>query len=332
MLRLVKVLVSAGLITLLIWKADLGEFWNDLDRVRPGLTILAVVLLALQYPVSAWKWRISLRLHGVDYPYLYLLRVLCIAFFFNNFLPTAIGGDGYRAVRTMDKSTRKIYSISAVILERLVGLLVLVFLGYLCAIYLIIDGDLLHGRWLAAAVMVVTAALLVLLLAFWLGLHTKLIRGLKKVPKLEPIYESLRVLSNNSAKFFGLVGASLVFQLLAIGVIGMLFAALGLPWKLAESGFTAATAGVAGMLPISINGIGVIEGSFVAAAWESGLPSTDAIVVALFLRIFMLASSVVFGLMYAVEPRTPIGSTSEGDATDATPAKKTPLPASDGSS
>lgn len=329
MLRIVKVLVSASLIALLVWKADLGEFWRDLESVRPGITILAVVLLAVQYPVSAWKWRISLRLHNVDYPFIYLLRVLCIAFFFNNFLPTSIGGDGYRAVRTMDRSPRKIYAISAVVLERLVGLLALLFIGYLCAIYLIAFGDLLHGGWLKAAVLAATGGMLVVLIGIWLGLHTKLLQGLQKVPKLEPIYESLRVLGNNSGKFIGLVGASFVFQLLAISVIGMLFAALGLYWKLAESGFTAAAAGVAGVLPISFNGIGVVEGSFVAAAWESGLPSADAIVVALFLRIFMLVSSVVFGLLYAVEPRTPV-VTSEGDATDGTPAKKTPLPASDG--
>ena len=170
MLRLLKIAVSATLIGVLVWQADLGTFAADLDRIDPLIFLLALGLLAVQYPVSAWKWQISLRLHDVRYEYPFLLRVLCIAFFFNNFLPTAIGGDAYRAYRTMDRARRKAHPISAVIVERLLGIIALLFLGYLSGIYLIFRGELLHRDLIVVLIAAGTIGIVLLLIMLRTGL------------------------------------------------------------------------------------------------------------------------------------------------------------------
>ena len=53
--------------------------------------------------------------------------------------------------------------------------------------------------------------------------------------------------------------------------------------------------------PLSINGIGIVEGSFAVAAVIASLPYSEAVIVALFIRAFGLASSVIFGILYALE-------------------------------
>ena len=82
-----------------------------------------------------------------------------------------------------------------------------------------------------------------------------------------------------------------------------MFASIGIAGQLAESGFTAAAAGIAGVLPISINGVGVVEGSFVVAAVEAGLPYSESVLVAICLRGYMILSSIAFGVLYALEPK-----------------------------
>jgi uncharacterized protein (TIRG00374 family) len=302
MLRLLKIVVSTSLIGLLVWKADLGTFAADLERIDRVIFGIALLLLIIQYPISAWKWQISLRLHSVEYGYSFLLRMLCIAFFFNNFLPTAIGGDAYRAFRTMDRAGRKAHPISAVILERLLGIVALLLLGYVAGIYLVVNGNLLHREWIMLALAATTACMFAVAFAWMMGLFGKITEWMKNVSKLEPLYDSLRVIGDNKRHLVPLIAMSFVFQCLAVLAVSALFASIGLFGKLFESAFIAVAAGVAGVLPLSINGIGVVEGSFVVAAWEAGLPYSDAIIVALFLRVFMLASSVVFGLLYAIQP------------------------------
>jgi uncharacterized protein (TIRG00374 family) len=302
MLRVIKIAVSTFLIAILVWNIEWSDFLSEFRGMSPGLTITAVVLLWVQYPLSAWKWRKSLRLHGMQYQVSYLLRVHCIGFFFNSFLPTAIGGDAYRAFRTMDKADRKAYAISAIVAERILGLLALVFLGYFSAIYLVYQGLLLHRGLVTLALALVAVAALGVCIAWRLGFHEWFWGKLQRQSRLEPLVDSVRVISANRRHFSGLVGLSLLFQGVAILTIAVLFAAVDLPGRLFESGFSAAAAGVASMLPISINGIGVMESSFVVAGMEAQLPYAKSVLVALFLRAFMVVASIVFGILYALEP------------------------------
>lgn len=316
-LRVIKIIVSVSLIAVLIASVDWRDIFSHLDDFSPGPAMLAVLLLSVQYLVSAWKWQKSLKLHGVHYSFGYLLRILCIGFFFNNFLPSSVGGDAYRAYRTFPNASRPAYSISAIIVERAMGLMVLVLFGYLAAIYLVVRDELQFGRTLVALGAIGGILVVLAILGRHAGLVTRLTHKLGKVPKLEPLLESLRTIKKHKQHLPGLVGMSIVFQSFAIFAIALLFAALALPGKIVESGFTAAAAGVAGMIPISINGIGVVEGSFAVAATLANLPYGEAVVVALFIRFFGLVSSVLFGVLYIFErdanKQTDKGQTSKMD-------------------
>lgn len=303
MIRLLKVLVSGGLIALLLWNIEWHKLQANLTQVNITVAVFTLVLLGLQYPLSAWKWQKSLRLHGVDYNLKYLLKILCIAFFFNNFLPTTIGGDAYRAYMTMDRAKRNAFPVSAVLLERLLGLIALLALGYVAAGILVFEGTLPYRSafvWVSA---IGFAGVLVGIMMLRLGTHRWLMEKLARIRQLEPLIESMRVIRSNRKHLAGLIFLSFLFQALAIFSIALLFSAIGVTGKFLESGVAAAAAGIAGMLPISINGIGVVESSFVVAAVLSKLPYEQAVIVTLFLRVFMLVSSVFFGVIYIVNQR-----------------------------
>jgi uncharacterized protein (TIRG00374 family) len=301
LLRLIKVIVSASLIAILIGSVDWREIFSHANELSAVPALVAVVLLSLQYPISAWKWRKSLRLHGVDYPLGYLLRILCIAFFFNNFLPSAIGGDAYRAYRTFEHAGRPVYSISAIIVERVIGLVALVVLGYGCAIALVVNGTLPYKQEVIFLSVAMSVFLAIFGIAWKTGHLGKIEDRLHKVSKLEPIMESVRTIRTNRQHMLGLVCLSLLFQAVAIAAIALLFSALALPGMIFESGVTATVAGVAGVIPLSINGIGIVEGSFAVAAVVAGLAYSKAVIVALFVRVYGLASSVIFGILYLLE-------------------------------
>ena len=304
-IRSLKIIVSISLIGVLLWGVDWQDIAGRLRLLDPSLAIIAFILLSVQYPFSAWKWRKSLRLHGADERLGLLLRVLCIAFFLNNFLPTAIGGDAYRAYKTFDATARPAHAISAVILERLLGILALLCIGFVCALYMVVFETLEH-RKLVAAALLVSAVSIVAAAVIWRMrpyFAQRVIERLKRVHKLEPFFCSLRTIGRNKHHLGGLVSLSLLWQAMAVFIISLLFASIGIYGTLAESGFTAAASGVATVLPISINGVGVMEGSFVVAALEASLPYSEAVLVALFLRAYMLLASIAFAFLYMFEPK-----------------------------
>ena len=62
---------------------------------------LRVILLTSQFFLSAWKWQKSLAIHNLEFGFWHLLKSICIGTFFNNFLPTAIGGDAQTVRRSI---------------------------------------------------------------------------------------------------------------------------------------------------------------------------------------------------------------------------------------
>jgi uncharacterized protein (TIRG00374 family) len=314
LIRLLKVIVSITLISVLFWGIDWQDIVGRLRSLNPLLAIVAFVLLSIQFPLSAWKWRKSIRLHGADERLGRLLRLLCTAFFFNNFLPTAIGGDAYRAYKTFNVAVRPAHAISAVISERLLGILALLFVGYLCALYLLAFESVAH-RELVAGGLVIGAAGFAVAFLMWLmrpRFAQQIIDRLQRVPKLEPFFCSLSIIRRNRKHFRGLVGLSLVFQLLAVFNISVLFAAFGIHGTIAESGFTAAASGITTVLPISINGVGPMEASFVVASLEVGMPYSESVLVALCLRAYILLASLVCGLLYMFEPKLQLNTLHTG--------------------
>src|SRR5690606_18422664 len=93
------------------------------------------ILIALVF-VSAYKWRLLLSIHGVEYSTLRLSRYYFVALFFNNFLPTSIGGDGYRIYKTINNGRSKASAIIAVVMERVTGFGTLLALGAGAAVLL----------------------------------------------------------------------------------------------------------------------------------------------------------------------------------------------------
>jgi glycosyltransferase 2 family protein len=304
-LLLIKAIVGAALIGLLLSQFDLAAFTALVRQLDTSFALLAAILLILQFPLSAWKWQQSLRAHALDFGFGYLLRVLCIAFFFNNFLPTSIGGDAYRAYRTAAPGNSPVQPVSAVILERLLGILALMAIGVFCMIFLLHNGALVHARLMQLVLAGAGAVAVVLLAASYTKPAKMLRKRLAENPRLHNLVLNMRTLAGHPRELGLTVALSFAFQFLAVATVGVLYMSLGVDASFIQSGFVSLASGIAAVLPISINGIGVMEGSFTVAALETGLPYEQSVFVALSLRFFMLVASVACGLLYFLDPGRP---------------------------
>jgi uncharacterized membrane protein YbhN (UPF0104 family) len=97
---------------------------------------------------------------------------------------------------------------------------------------------------------------------------------------------------------------SLAFQATSIGIVYWLFTCIGHPIDASACALMAAAAGVAAVLPISINGIGVMEGSLVGMAVALGVEYESAVLVAVLRRLMMVALSVLCGAVFLIDRET----------------------------
>jgi len=303
--KYIKVVISIGLLGILLYKVDWGRIQRNISITDFTEISIVLFIFILQFPVSAYKWKKSLEIFQLYFPFLFLQKVLCIGFFINSFLPTTIGGDGYRAMKTMSSSEMKSLGISAILLERILGFVILVFLGLVGAIKILLEYQT-PDRKMFLFTGVLVGVILVFGLLFFLFryiLHGKNPTGrirdiIFRIRQIELINQNIQYLKGGRKQLFQLVQYSIVFQMLAILAIYLLFKSIQVNTGIADCAFIAAFAGIASVLPISINGIGVVEGSFVVSALQVGISYDDAVIVAFMLRILTTFLTLTCGIVY----------------------------------
>ncbi len=295
MRRALKIGVACVLLTLLALGVDWETLPNDLARLDVRLAGLALAATGLQMLVNPWKWSHSLRLHDLRFAWPYLFRTGCFAYFFNNFLPSGIGGDVYRVYRTMLPGVERSRAVSAVLLDRAIGFAAMLGIGAVGALFLARGSELARLYLLGMAG--IALAVLVGGLALLAGLD-----GLRKriagVAWLDPVRANLRRVRRPRLDWVGLVAACCTFQLLAAAVIFLAFAAVGSPLSMSAAAVITAAAGIASVLPISISGLGVVEGSIVGTAVGVGADYDAAVLAAVAVRILSLLVAAGCGLLY----------------------------------
>ncbi|ODA39966.1 lysylphosphatidylglycerol synthase transmembrane domain-containing protein [Desulfosporosinus sp. BG] len=97
-----------GTVLLLGWlfvKVPWERVWPVWQQLSLADLLAAVILTVMAMVVSAYKWQLILTEPGMEAPKLgFLLRIYFIGLFFNNFLPSGMGGDVVRIALTARKT------------------------------------------------------------------------------------------------------------------------------------------------------------------------------------------------------------------------------------
>ncbi len=125
-----KVLFGAVIFGWMAWSGKL-----DLAQVGKAIShwplMLAIVTLGYgQIAVTAWRWNLLLRAQQIDLPYERAWGLTMIGMLFNIVVPGAVGGDlikGYYITTAAPK--RKSHAATSIMMDRVVGLIGLLFLG-----------------------------------------------------------------------------------------------------------------------------------------------------------------------------------------------------------
>lgn len=256
------------------------------------------MVLAAEFPVSAWKWGQALRIHDLNWRLRELLPIHCSAFFFNNFFPSAIGGDGYRAWRTMPATGRS-RAVSAILLDRGAGFGAMLTLACTGAIWLV--DSFAFARVLLVLSCGGAVVGILALCGLYRGWFKPLAVRLRRLPKFSIVDDNARLLMRRHPAWATLLAGAFCFQLLAAAWLYFVFGSIGVALGWAECMMITAAAGIGSLLPVSVGGIGVVEGSIAGAAVALGVPYDLAVAGALLNRLGTIPASIVCGLAYLLE-------------------------------
>ncbi|HYF00603.1 MAG TPA: lysylphosphatidylglycerol synthase transmembrane domain-containing protein [Planctomycetota bacterium] len=274
---------------------------------RPAAAALTAMLLLPMGLLSA-RWWLLLRGQGLRLPYARIFGVTWAGIFFNQLLPGGVGGDVTKAVLASAGEDRKAAVVATVLLDRIIGLVVMVFLGAGC---LAPFAGRFQDPALPAAVFGLAAALTAGYLAYFNPMLRRVLAGrlpfIRTLRALDEVFRSARL---DRRRTLLAAAISMAAQASTILIIYGLARALGIVeiplWQffVFEPIIFVVTA-----LPISVGGWGVQEAVYVYLfGTMGGLEPGRAVALSLLFKGATLASALPGGLLFALgvgRPRIP---------------------------
>ena len=295
-----KALVTASLLTLVLRQFDLGEALDRLSELDIAPLAAAVVLLAFQsVAVLTWRWAKVLTAIDRPVPATSLLSAVVVSLFFNQVLPSTVGGDGMRAWHLKRLGHPLGSAIRSVLIDRLIGLLALMLLsavGALCLLPVVKE----PAPLLAAAAVASLGSLAILAAPLMLRLH-RWLPGERLRRLVETVAREVAALERKGSLLLRLVMVSLFGHLVVTTATWFLALSMGIELPLLASVAIFATAFLAAAMPVSIAGWGLREGAMVVGLGLIGVAASEAILLSLVFGLLQLAFGLLGGALWLLQ-------------------------------
>jgi uncharacterized membrane protein YbhN (UPF0104 family) len=279
----IRAAVTLSLLGWLLHRIDLEPLLARIGRLDAFFAAAAIALMMAQLLLTGWRWGRVARIIGAPLTREATIRLTLIGQFFNQTLPSAIGGDAVRAWLAQREGMSLTKAVSGVFADRVIALLLLVAMvaATLPAFYARVPAPGL--RLSVSALCAATAAGVFILLAFgpWL---VRLLQRHRWTKALGELADDLRLVLTSRGGIAAIASA-VVIHLAVVTSIWLIAHALAIEVDLLDCLVLVPPIVLITTLPISIAGWGLRESATVVGFGFVGVAPVDAV-----------ALSVVFGL------------------------------------
>ena len=267
--------------------------------------LLAGALHIIGLLISAYRWQLLLAAQNVNAPIKDLIQSYLIGGFFNNFLPTRVGGDIYRMVDSKKYSGSLLRPFAVIIVERLTGVYALLLIGISAVIFYPRFEEV---KSLAIALFALAIAGIAVVLLFYGS--DRFAEWLKRTTAKLPASVSTKILSMFDAFWYFsrsrgvLVSTFLLgFLLQANVILYYFFIAKGIqmPLNFQTTAIVMPILICIQLLPLTPNGIGVREFSYIYLLRPFGIDEAMAVAFSLWDYILTFFYGLIGGLLYLMK-------------------------------
>lgn len=297
--------VSLLLLFLVLRKVGFRELSATIAQANGWWVFISICLDPLLVFVSVLRWQALIKSQGYRVSLGRLNALYLVGKFFNNFLPSNVGGDVIRGYE-LNRDTKDLgAAMASVFIDRFIGFVVLVVM----ALVSFFAAQQFFTDIRFSLVMLFSISGLVGVV--WVILDTRLITAAGRwkdlpvlrnyIPKLQKFHANLRAFKNERGALVWAFLWSAVFMVLAIfNVYASARAFHHQPVSFIEIAVVVPVIMVVAMLPLSLNGIGLEEWAYVLLFSWLGLSASVGLSTVFLIRAKSLLLALLGGLLYPV--------------------------------
>lgn len=271
--------------------------------MNPGWIVLALAAYAATQSVAVWRWNRLLRAQHIEVEKRRLTESIWVSMFFNNFLPSNIGGDVVRIADTATAAGSKTLATTVILVDRALGLSALVIIASSGALAASVLGVHVPGaRWLwIATALGAVAAVFVISIPQLVGHALLPVRALNRpwiTERAQRLEDAVIKFRNAPSALAGAFAGALVVQITIVAFYLLTAEGLSVPLPIFLGAVLIPVSLVVQMAPVSINGFGVREAVFAFFFRRFGLPTDAAVALSLVSTGMVMGLSLVGGFFF----------------------------------
>lgn len=277
-----RIVVTLALIGVVAAQIDWSRMGHRLSHGQPLYFLAAVAAVLVALIAGAVRWERLLAPAGLHLGAGPLARIYAVSTFSNTFLPTTVGGDVTRALLVARRGPLLARTVLTIVVDRAAGLAGLLGLGWLALA--IEPARVPHGArsflaWVTLAVLIGGAVTLILVFR-----GNPLGRAIVPDRHRDGARASRSLLQSYATDPVNIVVVlllSLAHQALISLQLVLLAHAIDVNLSFATAAVVLALVTVVTLIPISIGGFGIREGTYVVLLAGASIAATDAALISI---------------------------------------------------
>ena len=263
-----KIIISIALLLALVWfmRDKLASIGAIILSANKPIVFLCVLLIIIGIIIQSFRLKFLLDIQRIHLKIKDIVYLTFIGQFFNNVMPTAIGGDVIKAYFTSSGTDKKLETFTTIAVDRLLGAITIM---WIAAVALIFNYKQIENKMIVIVVGVIFfAGTIFTLLIFNKKMLTNilflrgLLRRFKLEEKLERFQEAINKYSHHKIIIFNALLLSLVSQVIYFFMTYLLALSISAPVSFMFLLLILPIIATVSMLP-SLNGLGIRESGFV---------------------------------------------------------------------
>ncbi len=303
MSNLIRFIVSFGAIGAIVYlfRDHLPAVAANLTAMIPLYFFISLALFFIGLIFIAVRLRLVLGVHDVKLSLRESYYMNLIALFFNNVLPSSLGGEAVKAYYIYKQSNGKKESFGGVIVDRLIGLITLVLIGVF-AILLFEQG--LESPKIIYSVIIMCVITITITLLFFNDLIMKIVCSVHVpllpvhfVDKLKEVYTAMHFYRKHKKLLAGAIALSIMAQCFFVFTYFLLAKSLAIDIPVIFFAFFVPVIAILTLAP-SINGVGVREATYLFYVTEF-TTADKALALSLLTTFEIILIGIIGGIFYA---------------------------------
>lgn len=290
----IRITVTAGIFWLILRSIDLDAVVETFKGIVPRLLLLGIVFQMLSTLLASWRWYLVMQRLGFTMSFPFFMRSYFKGSFFNQGLPTSIGGDAIRVLDVARHGFRKREAFYGVFIDRVLGLVGLLLLNLLA--------NALNPELLPRGIFIMINLIVMGGLVGFIGLY--LFRHLEWPRRWRPT-RIFHTISCNLGRVFVTVrvgatqiGLSIVVHLLALTAIFLVGRSVEMDFDLLTFLIIVPPVILLTLVPVSLAGWGVREGAMIGLFTLIGADTPVVLSMSILYGIVLIVASLPGLLVY----------------------------------